>query len=77
MIRPADPNLPLFEQDRITGQNARVLDLLRDGPLSSTAAIELGITRLAARVYDLRRAGYAITRRMRGAVAEYRLEVRA
>lgn len=74
MIAPTDPNLPWDEHERITGQNARVLELLRAGPLSSTQAIDMEITRLAARIYDLRRAGYRIKSRRRGVVAEYRLE---
>lgn len=70
---PVDPHLPWVEVERLAGQNARVLELLRRGPLTSTRAIEMGITRLAARVHDLRRHGLSITSRRCGVVAEYRL----
>lgn len=42
-------------------QNARVLARLRRGPLSLMSAFrELRVFRLAARIYDLRRAGHDI-----------------
>lgn len=72
-LHPVDPHLPWREVARITGQNARVLELLRQGPLSSSRAIELGITRLAARVHDLNSHGFNITAHRQGPVAEYRI----
>jgi hypothetical protein len=75
-LSPVDPHLPWKEVARITGQNARVLELLREGPLTSTRAIELGITRLAARVHDLKSHGFRITAHRNGPIAEYHLEDR-
>jgi len=49
-------------------QNARVLARLRRGPLSQLGAFrELRVFRLAARIYDLRRAGHDIrSEKLRG-----------
>lgn len=42
-------------------QNIRILQRLQRGPLTSAEAItEFGITRLSARIYDLREAGHII-----------------
>ncbi|AJX62201.1 helix-turn-helix domain-containing protein [Burkholderia pseudomallei] len=42
-------------------QNIRILQRLQRGPLTSAEAIvELGITRLSARIYDLRADGHLI-----------------
>lgn len=46
-------------------QNERVMERLRKGPLTQLQAYdELGITRLGARVYELRNAGNFITSEM-------------
>lgn len=58
-VPPADPNVAAQDRPRLTGQNARVLERLRQGPLTVTEAWEsLGIRRLGARIYDLHQAGY-------------------
>lgn len=58
-------------------QNARVLARLRRGPLTLSYSVRvLGIFRLAARIYDLRRAGHdirTVTRRDNPHVATYHL----
>jgi len=61
-VPPADPNVHVADLPRLTGQNALVLDLLRAGDrLTPREAYEQhAITRLAARVYDLRRAGFDV-----------------
>lgn len=41
-------------------QNDMVLDALRRGPLTQLDAYWFGVTRLAARIYDLRQLGYKI-----------------
>lgn len=57
-MNPTDPNVHPLDIDRLAGQNRTVYDLLADGSILTTrAAYEHGITRLAARVYDLRRHG--------------------
>ena len=72
-----DPIPPLFAQaaaPKLSDQCARVLAALRRGPVGTIDGIraELGdggppILRLAARAYDLRKAGYAIERTLNGA----------
>ena len=50
----------------MTKQNSRVLEHLRDhGSISQKQANELyGVTRLGARIYDLKELGYKITREL-------------
>lgn len=66
-------------------QTERVLQYLKDfGSITPLQALsDLGVMRLGARIWDLRQAGYPITRRMVGSknrygeavsFAEYRLE---
>jgi hypothetical protein len=60
-VPPSDPHVR--EQDRaaLTGQNAAILAMLRKGPVTPAMALEqIGCHRLAARIRDLRKAGYAI-----------------
>lgn len=66
-------------------QTERILQYLKDfGSITPLQALsDLGVMRLGARIWDLRQAGYPITRRMVGSknrygeavsFAEYRLE---
>ncbi len=63
-------------------QNASILAALKRGPLTPLYALQqLGVMRLAARVYELRQAGYPITSRKRELlsgkkVAEYSLDAK-
>jgi hypothetical protein len=55
-------------------QAQRVLAILRDVRWHSTLEfVEAGVLRASARVFELRRAGYAIEVRRRGSIYEYRL----
>jgi hypothetical protein len=59
---PVDPHVwEESEKKRLTGQNLWVLERLRKGPLTPIEAMqEHNIMRLAARILDLRKAGYWI-----------------
>lgn len=46
--------------DTLIGQNLAVLQFLRRKPITTLDAFRMGITRLSARIYDLRKAGYRI-----------------
>lgn len=63
-IPAVDPNLRATDLDRITGQNRVVLDVLLSGKrITPHKAQELGITRLAARIHDLKRHGVQVKRK--------------
>ncbi len=58
-----DPNIADLPDDptRLSGQNGVVLGMLKAGErLTPQAAYCLGITRLAARIHDIRKAGYSV-----------------
>lgn len=58
---PADPNVRATDLPRLTGQNADLLAWLQAGErVTPRTAYERGITRLAARVHDLKAAGYDV-----------------
>lgn len=63
-------------------QNASILAALKRGPLTPLYALQqLGVMRLAARVYELRQCGHNITARKRElpsgkSVAEYSLDAK-
>ncbi len=61
---------------RLSAQNQAVLDMLLAGRrLTAASVFNAGIHRLAARVYELRRAGYAVKSRVLSAgVSEYWME---
>lgn len=59
-VPPVDPNLRRQDVPAITGQNALVYAMLKAGPVTISDAIGKGVTRLAARIHDLRAAGVAI-----------------
>lgn len=71
---------PLFavtteDTKRLARQTREVLKRLQAGEkLTPTLALSFGCQRLAARVNELRDAGYAITTRRVGSVAEYSIE---
>lgn len=59
--RPVDPNIHPDDIKRISGQNRRVLELLAKGvTLTPDNARTIGVTRLAARINDLRNHGFKI-----------------
>ena len=59
-VPPVDPNAREQDRPALTGQNAEILALLRQGPVTITEAMAIGCTRLAARIHDLRAAGCVI-----------------
>jgi len=60
-MTPTDPNTHAVDIEPLTGQNLILAGMLRDGAtVTPRQAYALGITRLAARVYDLRRYGFDI-----------------
>lgn len=62
--RPVDPSIHPDDIARVTGQNRRVLELLAKGvTLTPDNARAIGVTRLAARVNDLRNHGFKIKTR--------------
>lgn len=72
-VQPCDPNVQPSDLPRLTGQNAAILDRLRQGPATNVelAAISLKYT---SRLSDLRAAGYAVScHRGEGGVNTYRL----
>ncbi len=74
--RPIDPNVRPADTDRLTGQNAAILERLRTGPATNVelAAISLKYT---SRISDLRANGHSIVcRRGDAGVNEYVLETR-
>jgi hypothetical protein len=69
---PADPHIHAADIPRVTGQNAAILERLRQGPASSFELYTLA-RRYSARIHDLRRAGYRIAgERVAGGEGEYR-----
>lgn len=59
-VRPVDPNVPPSDRPRLVGQNAKVLARLRQGPLTCTEALGMGVRRLAARIHDIKKHGYRV-----------------
>lgn len=59
--KPVDPNVRPQDIKHLTGQNAQLLDWLMDGErVTARTAYDRGMQRLAARVHDLRKAGYRV-----------------
>jgi hypothetical protein len=74
-IRVRDRNVDPAQKPRLVGQNAWLVDRLRRGPITPMQAMaENNVMRLAARIGDLKAAGYEIqcTRAANG-VATYEL----
>lgn len=68
------PNLERRDQKRLTGQNARILEMLRERPRTNAelAAVSLKYT---SRCSDLRKAGYRLVcARMNDGLTVYTLE---
>lgn len=60
-VRPADTFVREEDRARLTGQNAALLAWLMAGErVTPRTAFDRGITRLAARVWDLRQAGHNV-----------------
>ncbi len=58
---PTDPNIHPDDIKRISGQNRRVLEILERGQvLTPESARAIGVSRLAARINDLRNHGVKI-----------------
>lgn len=58
---PVDPNVVPEDESRLAGQNAKVLGWLQNGErVTVRRAWGDGVQWLAARIHDLRAAGYAI-----------------
>jgi len=58
-----DPNIAALPDDptRLSGQNGKVLEMLKAGErVTPRSAYDLGITRLAARIHDIRKAGHNV-----------------
>jgi hypothetical protein len=62
-IPPADPHVEHVDKPALAAQTAAVLERLRQGP-ASVPQLEAasGSQRVAARVYDLKKAGYHVAR---------------
>jgi hypothetical protein len=57
-MNPTDPNTRPVDVEPLTGQNKLLAERLSNGDkITPREAYALGITRLAARVYDLKRHG--------------------
>jgi len=70
---PCDPHIHRADISRVSGQTARIVDLLRRGPATNVelAAVSLKYT---SRVSDARAAGYTIEcERVRDGVTRYTL----
>ena len=71
-IPPVDPNAREQDRPRLTGQNADLLARLKTGErVTPGDALSMGIQRLAARVLDLRQAGYDVRSEWYGDVKRY------
>jgi len=57
---PVDPNVRPKDTPALTGQNAAILAMLKQGWVTPSDAMRIGCRRLAARVLDIRAAGYQV-----------------
>lgn len=70
---PVDPHIHPEDVPRVTGQNAQVLERLRQGPATNVELSGISL-RYSARMFDLREAGYLITgQRLAGGIHLYTL----
>ena len=75
-LAPCDPNVDVQDEGRLTGQNALVLDALRDGPKTNKQLAFFSL-KYTSRISDLRASGYKIhCERLDGGLRLYRLETR-
>jgi len=59
--KPIDPNVRAVDVPRLTGQNAQIVCLMKQrGSIDARDAQAIGVWRLAARIGDIRGAGYVI-----------------
>jgi hypothetical protein len=58
-VSPCDPNVKPTDEKRLSGQNALILQRLRQGPASNTELASLSL-KYTSRVSDLRAAGFNI-----------------
>ena len=71
---PSDPSVLESDEHRLTGQNARILEMLQEGAVT-TAELAAVALKYSGRISDLRKAGYRITcHRIAGGNNVYRLE---
>jgi len=76
-IPPRDPNATATDRPRLTGQNARLLAMLEQGPTTNREMMLAGLLKYTSRISDLRAAGYRIVcEQLGGGVSEYRLTTR-
>jgi len=59
-ISPRDPNVTHDDRPRLTGQNARLLAMLEQGPTTNREMMLAGLLKYTSRISDLRAAGYRI-----------------
>ena len=60
-LRPTDPHVPAADRPRLTGQNAKLLEMLRQGPVTNVQMMHQGMAKYTSRISDLPKAGYKIT----------------
>lgn len=73
-VRPCDPSTSPSDVPRLTGQNKRILERLREGPATNVELCEIAL-KYTSRISDLRKAGYRITNtREAGGVTRYEME---
>jgi hypothetical protein len=74
LIPVRDPNAGDDDKPRLSGQNLRILERLRHGPVTNDELSRFA-RKYTSRISDLRAAGYTITcERAEGGLTWYRLE---
>ena len=74
-LPPRDPNVAPTDRPRLTGQNARLLAMLQQGPTTNREMMLAGLLKYTSRISDLRAAGYCIVcEKLGGGLSLYRLE---
>ena len=59
-LPPRDPSVTPTDRPRLTGQNARLLAMLEQGPTTNREMMLAGLLKYTSRISDLRAAGYRI-----------------
>lgn len=59
-LTPRDPNVATMEKPRLTGQNARILEMLKAGPVTNDEIAKIS-RKYTSRISDLRAKGYRIS----------------
>lgn len=71
---PRDPHVQPQDERRLSGQNATILHLLRQGSCTNVELARVSL-KYTSRISDLRAAGYTVVcERHKGGVTIYRLE---